>query len=108
LGLLLLSLLLLLQVLHSLQLGGADEEAALEAAVNDVNERDPYFTTNPSAAAQQPSRLATGKVRQVRFLDADVAYWQAATQHYIVSGSSTAPPKASKVYALEGTRCGGD
>jgi hypothetical protein len=45
-------------------------------------------------------------VRQVRFLDADVAYWQAATQHYMVSGSSTAPPKASKVYALEGTRCG--
>lgn len=43
-------------------------------------------------------------VPQVRFLDSEVAYWQTVTQHYMVNGSSTNPPSAANVHALDGTR----
>jgi len=41
---------------------------------------------------------------QVRFLDPEVAYWQTATQHYMVNGSGTNVPSAVNVHALDGTR----
>jgi hypothetical protein len=100
-----LSLLCASQVLHDLQLGGADDEGAMEAAINRVPEKDDQFVTNPSASLQQPSRVASGKIRQVRFLDAEVAYWQTAGQHYMVNGTTTEAPTASTMHALDGTRC---
>eukprot|EP00878_Enallax_costatus_P007526 GHUV01007882.1.p1 GENE.GHUV01007882.1~~GHUV01007882.1.p1 ORF type:complete len:370 (+),score=87.34 GHUV01007882.1:171-1280(+) len=92
------------QTLHDLQLGGADDEGSMEAAMNTVSVKDTAFVSNPSALSYTPSRVASGKVKQVRFLDSEVAYWQTATQHYMVNGSSTNPPKAANVHALDGTR----
>ena len=77
----------------------------MEAAINRVPEKDDQFVTNPSASLQQPSRVASGKIRQVRFLDAEVAYWQTAGQHYMVNGTTTEAPTASTMHALDGTRC---
>eukprot|EP00878_Enallax_costatus_P029671 GHUV01032212.1.p1 GENE.GHUV01032212.1~~GHUV01032212.1.p1 ORF type:complete len:886 (+),score=247.65 GHUV01032212.1:482-3139(+) len=76
----------------------------MEAAMNTVSVKDTAFVSNPSALSYTPSRVASGKVKQVRFLDSEVAYWQTATQHYMVNGSSTNPPKAANVHALDGTR----
>ncbi|KAF6235943.1 hypothetical protein COO60DRAFT_484505 [Scenedesmus sp. NREL 46B-D3] len=92
------------QTLHDLQLGGADDEGSMEAAINTVSAKDPAFTSNPSALSYAPSRTASGKVRQVSFLDPEVAYWQTATQHAMVSGNCTNTPSAVNVHALDGTR----
>lgn len=40
----------------------------------------------------------------MRFLDPEVAYWQTASQHQMVNGSSSNPPSAANVHALDGTR----
>jgi len=86
-------------------MGGADDEGTVEAAINRSGERDGSFSTNASAAGYAPSRLASGKVRQVRFLDSEVAYYQTATAHLMVNGSLGAPlPRASDAHALDGTR----
>jgi hypothetical protein len=77
----------------------------MEAAINTVSAKDPAFTSNPSALSYAPSRTASGKVRQVSFLDPEVAYWQTATQHAMVNGNSTNTPSAVNVHALDGTRC---
>lgn len=92
------------QALHELQLGGADDEGSMEAAINTVPAKDPAFISNPSALSYAPSRTASGKVRQVAFLDPEVAYWQTATQHAMVNGNSTNRPDAVNVHALDGTR----
>eukprot|EP00879_Flechtneria_rotunda_P011556 GHRR01012070.1.p1 GENE.GHRR01012070.1~~GHRR01012070.1.p1 ORF type:complete len:387 (+),score=140.43 GHRR01012070.1:185-1345(+) len=92
------------QILHDVQLGGADDEGSIEAAINQVSARDPAFIPNPSALSSALTRVASGKVRQVSFLDLEVAYWQTAIQHYMVNGSSINPPSAVKVHALDGTR----
>jgi hypothetical protein len=105
LSLLLLCVLLLPQTLHDLQLGGADDEGSMEAAISTVSAKDPAFISNPSALSYAPSRTASGKVRQVSFLDPEVAYWQTATQHAMVNGNSTNTPDAANVHALDGTRC---
>lgn len=93
-----------MQTLHDLQLGGADDEGSMEAAMNMVSAKDTAFVSNPSALSYTPSRVASGKVKQVKFLDPEVAYWQTATQHYMVNGSGTNPPRAENVHALDGTR----
>jgi hypothetical protein len=98
----------LLQTLHDLQLGGADDEGSMEAAINTVSAKDPAFISNPSALSYAPSRTASGKVRQVLFLDPEVAYWQTATQHAMVNGNSTNTPSAVNVHALDGTRWAAD
>lgn len=77
----------------------------MEAAMNTVSAKDPAFVSNPSALSYMPSRVASGKVKQVAFLDPEVAYWQTATQHYMVNGNSINPPNATNVHALDGTRC---
>jgi hypothetical protein len=74
--------------------------------MNLVPPRDGAFMTNPSALSYTPSRVSSGKVKQVRFLDSEVAYWQTATAHATVNGSSTPTPSAADVHALDGTRCG--
>jgi hypothetical protein len=53
------------QTLHDLQLGGADDDGSMEAAMNQVSSRDTAFITNPSALSYTPSRVASGKVKQV-------------------------------------------
>lgn len=58
-------LLPVLQTLHDLQLGGADDEGSMEAALNTINAKDPAFTTNPSALSHAPSRVPSGHIRQV-------------------------------------------
>ena len=86
-------------------MGGPDDEGAVEAAINRSGERDGSFATNASAAGYAPSRVASGKVRQVRFLDAEVAYWQCATAQLMVSGPGAAPlPRSAGAHALDGTR----
>lgn len=50
------------------------------------------------------TRHACPACLQVRFLDPEVAYWQTATQHYMVNGSSSHAPSAVNVHALDGTR----
>jgi len=76
----------------------------MEAALNTIPAKDTAFTTNPSAISHSPSRLPSGHIKQVRFLDPEVAYWQTATQHYMVNGTATNPPSAANVHALDGTR----
>ncbi len=76
----------------------------MESAINRAGERDTAFATNPSAASYMPSRSATGKVRQVAFLDNEVAYWQVASQQLMVNGSASPAPRATNVHALDGTR----
>lgn len=72
--------------------------------MNMVSAKDTAFVSNPSALSYIPSRVASGKVKQVRFLDSEVAYWQTAVQQSMVNGSSTNPPTAVNVHALDGTR----
>lgn len=57
---------LVLQTLHDLQLGGADDEGSMEAALNSISAKDTAFTTNPSAISHAPSRVPSGHIRQVR------------------------------------------
>jgi hypothetical protein len=86
-------------------MGGPDDEGAVEAAINRTGERDGSFATNASAVAYVPSRLASGKVRQVRFLDSEVAHWQTASAQLMVNGTLGAPlPRAAGAAALHGTR----
>jgi hypothetical protein len=93
------------QVLHDLSMGGPDDEGAVEAAINRTGERDGSFATNTSAVSYLPSRAASGKVRQVRFLDSEVAHWQTASAQLMVNGTLGAPlPRASDAAALHGTR----
>lgn len=54
-----------LQTLHDLQLGGADDEGSMEAALNTISAKDTAFTTNPSAMSHAPSRVPSGHIRQV-------------------------------------------
>ncbi len=54
------------QTLHDLQLGGADDEGSMEAALNTISAKDTAFTTNPSALSHAPSRVPSGHIRQVR------------------------------------------
>lgn len=51
-----------------------------------------------------PGTPGAPQVRDVRFLDTDVVYWQTATQHYMVNGTSVPAPRASDVRALDGVR----
>ncbi len=52
-------------------------------------------------------RSGTGKVRDVRFLDADVAAAQLALGHSLVNGSATPAPSAAPVAAaMHGQRYG--
>ena len=77
----------------------------MEAAINRGGERDGSFATNASAASYVPSRVASGHVRQVRFLDAEVAHWQTAAAALAVNGAAAAPlPRAADVHALDGAR----
>ncbi|GBF88621.1 hypothetical protein Rsub_01336 [Raphidocelis subcapitata] len=93
------------QVVHDLSLGGADDEGAVEAAINRGGERDGSFATNASAAGYVPSRVASGHVRQVRFLDAEVAHWQSAAAALAVNGTAAVQLlRASDVHALDGAR----
>jgi hypothetical protein len=94
-----------LQVVHEVHMGGADEEAVQEAQLNRIAEKDGKFASNPSVTSAVPSKAASGHVRHVRFLDSEVAYWHLATQHVIVEGVSSNPPKANHIRALEGLRC---
>lgn len=67
-----------LQVLHELQMGGADEEAAAEAALGRLAEKDGQFVANPSTV--RPIRSsASGHVRQVRGAAAGT-YWHGVVQ----------------------------
>jgi hypothetical protein len=87
-------------------MGGADEEAMQEAQLNRNAEKDGKFVCNPSVTSAVPSKAASGHVRHVRFLDSEVAYWNLATQHIVVEGVTSNPPKANHIRALEGLRCG--
>jgi hypothetical protein len=100
------------QPVHDVQLGGVEEEAVLESVVERSSERAAALdggaavAANPSAAALAPSRLASGKVKQVRFLDVDVAYWQAAATHYATFGAAGGAPPRAAAAALR-TFCAG-
>lgn len=79
--------------------------------------RDQSFAPNPSAlglggvggrgvgAAGVALGSGSGALRDVRFLDLDVAQAHMTQQHLLVQGSSTAPPCASGITSLAGQRC---
>ncbi|EFJ48111.1 hypothetical protein VOLCADRAFT_91352 [Volvox carteri f. nagariensis] len=96
------------QVVWEAQLGsGTDGDLCAEAELACVHVRDPAFTPNPSLMHPIPSgpkKEPTGHVRDVRFLDCDVAQVQLTWQHTSSSGCGTPGPRAEEIRALRGQR----
>lgn len=81
-----------------------DEE--LTQQLNMCKMADKIYQPNPSLleSLQPGGRIVPGNVRQIKFIDGDVAYWQNVRQHYMVHGTSTKAPKPSAARPLEGQR----
>eukprot|EP00887_Chlorella_sp_A99_P005680 scaffold1.g5680.t1 len=90
------------EVVYQTQLGGADDGALQEAALHARAAREAAAAGLPPPAPLSPSReaslasknTASGAVRDVRFFDLDVAFWQVATCHsmrYNTYDASTIP-----------------
>ncbi|KXZ56072.1 hypothetical protein GPECTOR_2g954 [Gonium pectorale] len=95
------------QVVWEAQLGGADEDLCADAEMARLHVRDPAFAPNPSLLhpiPAGPKREPSGKVRDVRFLDTDVAQVQLTWQHTAAAGCSTPPPRAEDIRTLRGQR----
>ncbi|KAG2499410.1 hypothetical protein HYH03_002984 [Edaphochlamys debaryana] len=95
------------QVVWEAQLGGSDEDLSADAELARVHLRDTAFAPNPSLlhpVPGGPKREPSGKVRDVRFLDTDVAQVMLSWQHNTAAGCSTPPPRAENIRALRGQR----
>lgn len=91
-----------------MQLGGTEEELLrdLDLIQAAAGAEGSAFQANPSISPSNASRSSTGHVRDVHFLDLDVAQAQLTTQHYLVNGTGSPPPRAVEaVTALQGCRC---
>jgi hypothetical protein len=105
-------------MLADFQLGGPEDQLLRDIDVarasggGGVGQQDKSFKPNPSLsedvsdATVSPlgSRQPTGKVRDIKFLDLDVAQSQLSSQHYLVNGPSSFPPCAQHITALAGKR----
>ncbi|GLI58425.1 hypothetical protein VaNZ11_000129 [Volvox africanus] len=95
------------QLVWETQLGGSDDDLCMDAEWARLHNRDPAFTPNPSLLHPIPSgakKEPTGHVKDVRFLDCDVAQVQLTWQHMTVAGCGTPPPRADDIKALRGQR----
>lgn len=100
------------QVIYDNELGGADEAALQEAALRQRAERDPAFygdaagaalggggpggaaASGAEASSWAAKSTASGGVRDAKFFDLDVAFWQLARQQSLAHNafdSSTVP-----------------
>lgn len=96
---------------------GEVRELVQDVDITRLHARDGSFAPNPSALALVGGRpgaatglgfgSGSGPLRDVRFLDLDVAQAQMTKQHLMVQGSGTTPPCASGVTSLAGQRCVG-
>lgn len=99
-----------LQVVQSFQLGGSEDEMLQDIDIAKANANAAVCQQNPSmgtALAEtvgSSSRSSTGKIKDVKFLDLEVAQVQLTTQHNLVNGTSSAPPNAEHATALRGHR----
>lgn len=79
------------QVVYETQLGGADDGALQEAALHARAAHDAMAAGAPAPPPLSPGReaslasksTASGAVRDVRFLDLDVVFWQLAGSHLL-------------------------
>ncbi|GIL66637.1 hypothetical protein Vafri_20113, partial [Volvox africanus] len=95
------------QLVWETQLGGSDDDLCMDAEWARLHSRDPAFTPNPSLLHPIPSgpkKEPTGHVKDVRFLDCDIAQVQLTWQHMTVAGCGTPPPRADDIKALRGQR----
>ncbi|KAG2453326.1 hypothetical protein HYH02_001550 [Chlamydomonas schloesseri] len=100
------------QVVWEAQLGGGDEELSTDAELARLHLRDAAFAPNPSLLHPTPhagapggtKRDPTGAVRDVKFLDSDVAQVQLSWEHSAVAGCGSPPPRAEDIAALRGHR----
>lgn len=105
-------------MLVDFQLGGPEDpllrdiDVARASGTGGSGQVDKSFKPNPSisddlsdaSTAAQGLRQPTGKVRDIKFLDLDVAQSQLSSQHYLVNGPSSLPPCAHHISALAGKR----
>lgn len=107
-------------MLADFQLGGPEDPLLRDIDVARASgvgggvggQQETSFRVNPSMAADaadtltpaQGTRQPTGKVRDIKFLDVDVAQSQLSAQHYLVNGPSSLPPCASHLSSLGGKR----
>ncbi|KAG2438819.1 hypothetical protein HXX76_005360 [Chlamydomonas incerta] len=100
------------QVVWEAQLGGGDDELSSDAELARLHLRDAAFAPNPSLLHPIPhaggpggaKREPTGAVRDVKFLDSDVAQVQLSWEHSAVAGCGSPPPRAEDITALRGHR----
>eukprot|EP00798_Chlamydomonas_sp_ICE-L_P023774 gene23774-9333_t len=93
-------------VLQEFQLGGHEEDMLTDVDMCRTHAPDPMFQANPSlkASSSSTSRTSTGHVRDVCFLDLDVACNQLSSQHALLAGSGQPMPSANGIKALQGRR----
>ncbi|GFR42994.1 hypothetical protein Agub_g3993 [Astrephomene gubernaculifera] len=95
------------QVVWEAQLGGSDDDTCADAELARLHLRDPAFAPNPSLLHPIPTgskREPSGHVRDVRFLDTDVAQVHLAWQHAMSAGCGSPPPRAEEIRTLLGQR----
>uniref|UniRef100_A0A7S0RG02 Uncharacterized protein n=1 Tax=Chlamydomonas leiostraca TaxID=1034604 RepID=A0A7S0RG02_9CHLO len=93
------------QLILELQLGVVgEEELSGDAELARVHAKDSAVTVNSSLPPHTTSRTPTGKVRDVRFLDADVAAAQLTANHLMASGTGAPQPTSAPLTGLRGQR----
>ena len=106
-------------MLADFQLGGPEDPLLRDIDIarasgvggGEGSQQDKSFISNPSLSSAsdtsmttQGARQPTGKVRDINFLDTDVAQSQLTSQHLLVNGPSSLPPSANHLSSLEAKR----
>ncbi|GAX81639.1 hypothetical protein CEUSTIGMA_g9067.t1 [Chlamydomonas eustigma] len=96
------------QMIAEFQLGGGEDELLIDIDIQKANLNDSQFTVNPSLedSINNPttSRSSTGKVRDIKFLDMEVAQVQLSAQDSLVNGLGSISPSAEHISTLRGRR----
>jgi hypothetical protein len=91
-------------VLYDFHMGGADEEGSLEVTLLKSYVKDPKIFPNKTASYVNTGRASSGVVRDIKFLDLDVAQSLIALRHYLGSGSSSPVPSVDGITSLLNAR----
>jgi hypothetical protein len=89
-----------IQIVQEFQMGGYDDEALMEMNLAKLGEKDPSVGRAPTSLLSNATRQQSGSVKQIKFFDADVAYYQQAGAHYSVLGSTVPVPDSPSIQAL--------
>eukprot|EP00200_Dunaliella_tertiolecta_P012552 CAMPEP_0202375576 /NCGR_PEP_ID=MMETSP1127-20130417/6232_1 /ASSEMBLY_ACC=CAM_ASM_000462 /TAXON_ID=3047 /ORGANISM="Dunaliella tertiolecta, Strain CCMP1320" /LENGTH=1080 /DNA_ID=CAMNT_0048973105 /DNA_START=121 /DNA_END=3360 /DNA_ORIENTATION=- len=93
------------QVYQQYQLGAMGEEDMCgDADLARLHAKDPLHAVNPSVPTSSTSRSATGKVREVRFFDQDVAQAHLTAQHLYSTGPCRPAPNIQDAAKLGARR----